>query len=54
MSQSPPKGMNHLIWIGALISVVDADGVVKWRNLTENWRVRVRPEPVIEALEGLR
>jgi len=34
--------------------VVDADGVVRWRNLTENWRVRVQPEPVIEALEGLR
>ena len=33
--------------------VVDADGVVRWRNLTENWRVRVRPDSVIEALAGL-
>jgi peroxiredoxin len=33
--------------------VIDADGIVRWRNLTENWRVRVRPDSVIEALAGL-
>ena len=31
--------------------ILDADGRVQWRNLTENWRVRVRPEAVIEALQ---
>ena len=33
--------------------VIDGDGVVRWRNLTENWRLRVRPDSVIEALAGL-
>ena len=33
--------------------VLDAEGVVRWRNLTENWRVRVRPDAVIGALEAL-
>ena len=35
------------------IRLIDADGIVRWRNLTENWRVRVRPDSVIEALAGL-
>jgi len=30
--------------------LVDADGTVVWRNLTENWRVRTRPEHVLEAI----
>ncbi len=30
--------------------ILDDDGRVRWRNLTENWRVRVRPDAVIEAL----
>ena len=29
------------------ILVIDAAGRVQWRNLTENWRVRVRPDSVI-------
>ena len=33
--------------------VIDADGIVRWRNLTENWRVRVRPDSVIDALADL-
>ena len=33
--------------------VIDGDGWVRWRNLTENWRVRVRPDAVIEALQNL-
>jgi peroxiredoxin len=33
--------------------IVDGAGAVRWRNLTENWRVRVRPDAVIEALAGL-
>lgn len=35
------------------ILVIDADGRVRWRNLTENWRVRVRPDSVIDAVETL-
>jgi peroxiredoxin len=31
--------------------LVEADGTISWRSLTDNWRVRVRPEHVLEALE---
>ncbi len=30
--------------------LVEPDGTVSWRNLTDNWRVRVRPEHVFDAL----
>jgi peroxiredoxin len=30
--------------------LVEADGTVSWRNLTDNWRVRVRPEMLLKAL----
>ena len=33
--------------------IVDADGRVRWRNLTENWRVRVKPDAVIDALQTM-
>jgi peroxiredoxin len=26
------------------------DGVIRWRSLTNNWRVRVRPDALLEAL----
>lgn len=32
--------------------LVEPDGTVSWRSLTENWRVRVRPEHVLGALES--
>jgi peroxiredoxin len=32
--------------------LVEADGVISWRSLTDNWRVRVRPEHVLEALHN--
>jgi len=28
--------------------VIDSNGRVRWRNLTENWRVRVKPDAVID------
>jgi len=31
--------------------LVGPDGRIRWRELTENWRVRVRPEHIIEAIE---
>lgn len=34
--------------------IIDAEGIVRWRNLTENWRVRVRPEAVLAALETMQ
>lgn len=30
--------------------LIERDGTVSWRSLTENWRIRVRPEHVLEAL----
>jgi peroxiredoxin len=31
--------------------LVEANGVISWRSLTDNWRVRVRPEHVLDALQ---
>jgi len=33
--------------------VIDSNGRVRWRNLTENWRVRVKPDAVIDALKKI-
>jgi peroxiredoxin len=33
--------------------IIDANGRVQWRYLTENWRVRVKPDAVIDALQKL-
>ena len=30
--------------------LVEPDGVVSWSSLTDNWRVRVRPEHVLDVL----
>jgi peroxiredoxin len=32
---------------------LDASGVVRWVNLTEDYRVRARPEQMIEAAKAL-
>jgi peroxiredoxin len=34
--------------------LLDADGVVRWVNLTENYWVRARPEQVMEAARLLK
>lgn len=36
------------------IFIIGPDGRVKWRSLTENWRVRVRPDELVDALDDLR
>ena len=33
--------------------ILDPEGRIVWRNLTDNWRVRVRPEPVLEQLRSM-
>lgn len=33
--------------------VIDADGIVRWRDLTENYRLRPRPEQILAVLDGL-
>ena len=32
--------------------LIGPNGRVQWRNLTENWRVRVRPGAVIDAVQA--
>ena len=32
--------------------VLDGDGMVRWRDLTENYRIRPRPEDVLRAIDG--
>jgi len=32
------------------VFILDRQGVVRWRYLTDNWRVRVRAETVLEQL----
>ena len=36
------------------IFIIAPDGRVAWRKLPENWRVRVRPDELIDALDDLR
>lgn len=33
--------------------VIDADGIVRWRDLTENFRLRPRPEAILAAIDAL-
>jgi peroxiredoxin Q/BCP len=32
------------------VFILDRQGIIRWRQLTDNWRVRVRPETIIEKL----
>ena len=34
--------------------LIDPTGTVRWRDLTEDYRVRARPESVIEAFDRLK
>jgi len=36
------------------IFLVEPDGRISWRELAENWRVRVRPEELLEVLGASR
>jgi len=36
------------------VFVIGPDGVVRWRGLTENWRVRERPQHLLDVLRSLR
>ncbi len=35
------------------VFIIDTEGKIAWKALTENWRVRVRPEKVLEVLRRL-
>lgn len=34
------------------IFLVEADGSISWRRLTDDYRVRVRPEEILELLRS--
>ncbi len=34
--------------------VIDSSGTVRWVNLTEDYRVRARPEQILNAVEALK
>ena len=34
--------------------LLDSTGTVRWRNLTEDYRVRLRPEEILEQARALR
>ena len=36
------------------VFILDRRGVVQWRDVTDNWRVRVRPETVLEQLSAIQ
>jgi peroxiredoxin len=33
--------------------LIDADGVVRWRDLTDNYRLRPRPDTILAAIDHL-
>lgn len=35
------------------VFILDREGRVVWRDLTENWRVRVRPDRLIRQVAGI-
>jgi peroxiredoxin len=35
------------------VFLLDREGKIAWRHLTDNWRVRVRPETVLEQLRRI-
>jgi len=35
------------------VFIIDRKGIVRWRELTTNWRVRVRSETVLEQLGAI-
>ena len=35
------------------VFILDRDGVVRWKQITDNWRVRVRAKDVLEQLSSI-
>jgi peroxiredoxin len=50
----PGGGMGGVDLARPAVFVIDRQGRIAWRDLTDNWRVRVRPERVLEQLQALQ
>jgi len=48
--QANPAGRKDIARPAAFL--IDAEGVVQWSFLTDNWRIRLRPEDVLRQLGG--
>lgn len=35
------------------VFLIDEQGIIRWRFVTDNWRVRVDPDDILEAVAGL-
>ncbi len=35
------------------VFILDREGKVHWKDLTDNWRIRVRPERILEQLKQI-
>ena len=46
-------GMGGVTIARPAVFVLDRQGRIAWKDLTENWRVRVRPDRVLEQLAAL-
>jgi peroxiredoxin len=46
-------GMGGVSIARPALFVLDREGNVAWKELTENWRVRVRPDELLEQLDRL-
>jgi hypothetical protein len=34
--------------------LIDPQGVIRWTEFTENWRIRARPEQILEVLDAMQ
>ncbi len=49
----PKGGQGELDIARPATFLLDREGIVRWRDLTENWRIRVRPERLLEELKKI-
>ena len=52
-SRHPGGGMHGNDIARPAVFILDRQGRIAWRALTDNWRVRVRPETVLEQLKRI-